>query len=198
MKPLLLLAALAACAAPAHAAAPSYDHLKPGVPVINHLNAGDPDAEGWCHARSKFGNYTVDLPGKYLDTMLKISGKKGGFAIMHRLMTRTPSGGQVDVSLVELHGKGLPPGSAFETIVKKNRDRGTLARRDTVKVAGRQADHLAIATEQQLGNIYRIKAPNAEFLIILQYPKAASDEFTAIRARVLKSFRMPPAHAQKR
>jgi len=48
-----------------------------------------------------------------------------------------------------------------------------------------------------LGDIYRIKTPKGDYMIILQYPKQKKDEFARIRTRLTQSFRILTASDEK-
>jgi len=189
MKQIILFAAVAIGVVPAFAAEnKKYEHLKPGVPVINQVRAGDLEDDGWCKARSKFGGYSVELPGKYMDTMIKIANDRGGFGVMHNLMTRTAGGGRVGVMFIEMHGPPKEDGDPYEKMVEQQRKKGTLAREERVKVAGHDADHMVVAAEKEGADAYRIKTDAGDYLIVLEYPKEKEDAFDDIRDRVLRTF----------
>ena len=88
----------------------TYEDIPDNQPVIHRVRAGEIGQDGWCLAKPTRGNFSVMLPGEYIDTMIKSTTTTGGTGVMHTVATKTADGVEFNVLQTEIIGE-RPSGS---------------------------------------------------------------------------------------
>ena len=136
---------------------------------MHRTQAGEPGPDGWCLAESTRGQFSVLLPGKFNDSLLKMATTTGGISVFHSVATKTPDGTDFNGAYIEVIGT-RPPES--ESMVEVMVDRfkklgGTVSKKDVV-LAGLPGQQLHVKAQGTTAEMAIVKTPTGDYMLAVQ------------------------------
>lgn len=137
-----------------------YAGIPDNQPVIHRVRAGEPDGDGWCLAKSTRGNFSVMLPGQYMDSMLKMPTTKGGTGVMHTVATKSPDGIEFNVLFSEIIGE-MPDEDPLDGMTDRFKQLGATMTRTNIVLAGLPAVRMKVLVQGTAAEIIHVDATTA-------------------------------------
>jgi len=160
-----------------------YPKVPKNEPLVNRDQAGVLDDDGWCRATSQLGKFSVDMPGKFEDSIYKIDNEKG-YSIRHSL---TYLSRDLKCVVMKFETEKLTDADIVEDTAAKVRKQGGEATTTEIQVQGRPAKKLVYKTRLDYAKMVVIKFPDAEFSVMCQ-AYSDSPEVRKSVDRVIESF----------
>ena len=145
----------------------AYAGVPDNEPLIHHARTGELDPDGWCRAKPTRGNFSVMLPGEYVDSMLKMPTKTGGLGVMHTVQTKTAEGVEFHVLQTEFFG-GRPSGSPEESLIERFQRLGATVDQENVVLAELPALRLHVQAEGVAAEFILISSAENDYMLAVQ------------------------------
>lgn len=171
-----------------------YHDVPDKQPVIHRAMAGVPDADGWYLANSTRGNFSVLLPGKFADLMVKSKTTTGGICVFHTVSTDPAKDVEFNALRIEIIGtRPAPSSDMISGMVKKFEQEGALVKRSTIRVAGLPAERLSASAAGVSAEFMMLSTPSDDYMLSVQSRKGISEGLKKDIDRFFQSFRMMEA-----
>ncbi|MGB0582267.1 MAG: hypothetical protein ACPGVU_21440 [Limisphaerales bacterium] len=144
-----------------------YEGIPDNQPIIHRARAGEPDAEGWCLAKSTRGRFSVMLPGQFVDTMIKMPTTTGGIGVMHSVSTRNADGLEVTVLHSEVIGK-LPEEGPLKGMIQRFKDLGASVNQTEMLFVNLPAVRMRVSAQGVEAEFIHVDATNGSYMLAVQ------------------------------
>lgn len=145
----------------------AYADVPDRQPVMHRTMAGELGSDGWCLAQSTRGNFSVMLPGKYNDSLLKIPMSTGGLGVMHSVVTKAKDGADFNATYAEMIGP-RPEGSPVDAMVNRFKELGGTITKKTITLAGLPAEHFHVEAQGTTAEFAILKTVTGDYLLAAQ------------------------------
>lgn len=171
-----------------------YRDVPDGEPVIHRNLAGEPGDDGWCTAESTRGNFSIELPGKFVDSMIKSRTTTGGTGVMHTVGTIASDGTEFNALQMEILGE-RPEGSAAEQMIERFKNLGVTVTEENVRVTDVPAVRLHTKGPGVAAEFLLFRSSNNDYMLAVQSRQAKVDEekLKADADRFFQSFKIRSA-----
>jgi hypothetical protein len=167
-----------------------YQDIPLLTPVMHRTQAGEPDADGWCHAASTRGSFSVTLPGPFTDYMLKSTTTTGGVGVFHTVATKDASGTEFNVLQTECIGKRPPATlSRVESLKDRFEKVGAAVEHRDFTIDGLPADRLSVCAPGVSAEMVLVSRGSSDYMISVQWRGHAAETLDQDIERFLASFR---------
>jgi len=176
-----------------------YKDIPVGKPVMHRLGAGELDKDGWCLAKPTRGNFSVMLPAKFLDSMMKTKTKTGGYVLMHKLETKTADGVEFHVMQSDIFGK-RPEGSFVDKMIDKfKKQPGVSVTRENVVLAKLPAVKLSVKAKGVATEFIMLISSKTDYMLVVQsrHPDVGKAKQKADIKRFFESFKILSGKEEK-
>ncbi len=147
--------------------------------------AGEPDATGWCEARSTPGGFSVALPGKFNDFSIHGEAPDGAPQRVHVVGTGDPDGTKFSATAV-VRSDGKVAADALESYAQKvggNHRTLTQARMPAVEIAPPPNKKTAAVVRM-------LRGKDRVYILVAEYPHDRSRVMAPAVKRFMESFRL--------
>jgi hypothetical protein len=166
-----------------------YLNIPNNKPVIHRTEAGDPGPDGWCVAESTRGSFSVKVPGKFSDSMVKSRTTTGGIGVMHTIARKTADGTEFSVLETEAIGERPPAAGDFvQRMIDEYRKKGAQVKRSETTLAGVRADRLSVEAKGVGGEIVLVTVADRDYMLGVQWRPPARAGLSDDVERFFKSF----------
>lgn len=170
--------------------AEAYEDVPEGELIVHHAMTGELADDGWCTASPSRGDFSVELPGRYVDQMIKSLGKEGyPGGVMHTVMTFTEDNIEFSVLQTELFGERRD-----EDIVKETtqglQDKGAEVKQVDVTLDGRPARKLIVTHPSKVAEMVFLQGDHSDYLLGVQFDPSLRDTFREDIDRFYRSFKI--------
>jgi hypothetical protein len=156
---------------------------------MHRTMAGEPGADGWCLAESTRGRFSVMLPGKFNDSLIKMGTLTGGTSVFHSVATKTADGADFNATFFEILGE-RPPGSPIEMMIGRFKELGgTIAKKEIV-VAGLPAERLHVEAQGTTAEMTILKTSSGDYMLAAQVLGPLTPKLQKDVERFVQSFKI--------
>jgi len=167
------------------------DLKKLGI-TMHRSQTGDPDASGWCLARSTGGHFTVMLPGRFNDSMQTGKADDGVDLVSHALATTTLEGAKFMVFAVIRPDRKFPS-SGLDKLAQNLKKQGSEVELSKVQMAGLPAAELKVKGPDNSAVMRSFQAGDTQYMLMVEYPSIPlGDLITKSTKKFFESFTLPP------
>lgn len=147
-----------------------YLNIPDNKPVIHRAEAGIPGPDGWCVAESTRGSFSVSVPGKFSDLMVKSRTKTGGVGVLHTIARKTADGTEFSVLETEVIGE-RPPARADEVqgMIDAYEKKGAKVKRKEITLAGVRGDRLSLEAKGMSAEIVLVNIADRGYMLGAQW-----------------------------
>ena len=172
-------------------AADPYADVLENEPVIHQTSGGELQSDGWCEARATRGNFSVMMPGQFVDTMIKSATPTGGIGVMHSISTKTDDGIEFTVLQTEVIGE-RPDGSALDLMKARFEQLGATMIQESVVHGDLEGVLLSVKAKGVAAEMLLLQSANSDYMVAVQAaPEAFDDEQNRANVeRFLHSFKL--------
>ena len=166
----------------------AYEDIPDGRPVIHSARAGELQADGWCTAQATRGGFKVELPGQYVDQMLKHIGKEdfpGG--VMHTVVTFTEDRVEFNVLQTELFGD-RPKVDMAASIAERLKNKGAEVEQVDIELDGIPGKKLIVTHPKQRAVMAIVSKGQSDYMLSVQYSPSLPRDLTEDIKRFHNSF----------
>jgi hypothetical protein len=168
-----------------------YEGILDNQPVIHRVRAGQPGEDGWCLAKPTRGNFSVMLPGLFIDTMIKSKTLTGGTGVMHTVMTKSAEGVEFNVLQTEIIGE-LPEESAVDLILERFKELGATVTKVDMIFADQPAVRMRVKAQGVAAEFIHLSSSNSFYMLAIQSrpPQPDNPKLEADTERFFLSFKI--------
>jgi hypothetical protein len=169
----------------------SYADVPEKTPFMHRSQAGEPGPDGWCLAESTRGGFSVMLPGKFDDSLLKMATTTGGVSVFHSVATKTADGADFNAAYIEVIGVRPPESeSMVQVMVERFKNLGgTVSKRDVV-LSGSPGEQLHVEAQGTTAEMVILKTPTGDYMLAVQTFGSIGADLQKAIDRFLKSFKI--------
>jgi hypothetical protein len=172
---------------------PLYKNIPDNKPVMHRAEAGDPGPDGWCVAASTRGSFSVSLPGKFSDSMIKSRTRTGGIGVMHTIARKTNDGAEFSVLETEVIGeRPKPQNDSVQQMIDGYQKKGVQVKRSETTIAGERADRLSLNAKGVSAEIVLVTIADREYMLAVQWRPPAHQGMADDIERFFASFKVKP------
>jgi hypothetical protein len=170
-------ACVAALAAPANGAQSKIE--------MHRKLAGEPDAAGWCEARSTLGGFSVALPGRFNDFSVRDEGADGVPLRLDVVGVGDPDGTKFSATAI-VRSDGKVAADALESYARKAGGSHRM-----LTHAGLPAVEVIPPPSKKKSALTRmLRGKDRVYLLVAEYPQARSRDLAPAVRRFMDSFRL--------
>ena len=151
---------------------------------MHRVQAGEPDAEGWCLARSTRGGFFVSIPHRFNDFSMSTKTKEGVMAQADAVGTLTPAGVKYSVFKIRREDGKVEPN--FLTDITKDFRRELKSERH-ITHAGAEGVEFTVANSRSRAMFRCFVVDDAIVQLIVEYPPHAAAEAEGNAKRFFES-----------
>lgn len=173
--------------------ASQYQNIPSDKPVIHRTQAGTPEADGWCVAESTRGSFSVSVPGRFTDSMVKSGTTTGGIGVLHTIVHRTADGTEFNV--LETEVIGLRPqahADLVQQMIVGYEKKGVTVSRKEVVFEGVRADRLGLNAKGVGAEIVLVNLGDRNYMLGVQWRPPARAGLPEDIERFFASFEVKP------
>lgn len=170
-----------------------YLQIPDNKPVLHRAEAGDPGPDGWCIAKSTRGRFSVSVPGKFSDSMVKTRTATGGVGVLHTIARKTTNGTEFSVLETEVIGDRQPArADDVQRMIDGYEKKGAKVKRTEITLAGVPADRLSLEAKGQSAEIVLVTIADRGYMLGVQWRPPAPAGLPDDIERFFASFEVKP------
>lgn len=151
--------------------------------------AGELGKDGWCLAESTRGKFSVMLPGRFNDSLVKTPTSTGGLSVLHSVATKTKDGADFNAGYFEIIGP-RPEGSPMDAMVNRFKELGGTVTKKNAMVAGLPAEHLLVEVQGTTAQFAILKTTDGDYLLAVQTTGPISESLQKDIDRFVQSLKI--------
>jgi hypothetical protein len=177
--------------ATARKVADRYEGVAENEVIAYRANAGQPDEDGWCIAGSTRGDFSVEMPGQYSDSMVKSTTTTGGICVFHTVARKTADEVEFNVLQTEIIGKRPP---AMESPARSLGERferlGAAVSHRRLRIRDLPADRLSIRADGVSAEMVVISTSANDYVLAVQWRPEVREVSEGDIERFFSSFKL--------
>ena len=169
----------------------AYEGIPDNKVVVHRSQAGEPGPDGWCVAESTRGNFSIEVPGKFADLMVKSTTTTGGVGVFHTVSWMNDDRTEFTVLQTEIIGKRPPETiNNAEGLTEKLKREGAEVTRQPATLASFPADRLSVRAKGVAAEMMLLSMASSDYMVSVQWHPPANEDFDDDIERFFSSFKV--------
>ncbi|PHR86869.1 MAG: hypothetical protein COA78_37610 [Blastopirellula sp.] len=168
-----------------------YADLPDGKSIYHRVLVGEADETGWCVADSTRGNFSVELPAPFTDSMTKLATTTYGIRVFHTVTSKVVGQPEYHALQTEMISKRKVSAQVFvNRIVKGLESKGTTVTRSDLTLGNLPGERLSMRTKVASAEMALASSATSDYQVLIEWNSTTAEPTEEEIERFFSSFKI--------